>query len=510
MYKIKTKDTQETLEKTNVIVSTSTGVKDVISVKKPKSTSSQLKKSVLFNTKRRCISESVKNVESHVQTHNKKQATQTLNVSKDTTNVIQLCLWIIDSGRSKHMTGNLKLLRNFIEKFMEDNAKLDGDEFISMFSTPASGEVESSLRNLDPLNMHTFYQPLLFEHQWTKGHPLKQILRDPSKHAMTRSKLSTDAEMCTFALSISLVEPSNIKEAMAYHSWIEAIQEELHQFKRLQVWELVERPIGKNGYRQEEGIDFEESFVSVAHLEAYRMFLQYAAPKGFIVYQMDVKITFLNGLRKEKVYVSHPDGFVELEFPNHVYHLKKATESLDNNFHPDVRVSEMTLCWLLRETITKGKNGNQARGRAFVTGVAEAQRDPNIVMGTFFLDDHFAIVLFDSGADFSFISTEFLPSINVKHSSINPRYEIKIANGLKIETNKIVRGCRLELKGHIFIIGLIPFGHGSFDVIIGMDWLLNYKAKIVCYKKIAQIPLSNGEILEVHGERPKGKLKQFW
>ncbi|GKB71200.1 putative reverse transcriptase domain-containing protein [Tanacetum coccineum] len=326
---------------------------------------------------------------------------------------------------------------------------------------------------------------------------------------MTRSKLSTDAEMCTFALSISLVEPSNIKEAMAYHSWIEAIQEELHQFKRLQVWELVERPIGKNGYRQEEGIDFEESFVSVAHLEAYRMFLQYAAPKGFIVYQMDVKITFLNGLRKEKVYVSHPDGFVELEFPNHVYHLKKATESLDNNFHPDVRVSEMTLCWLLRETITKGKNGNQARGRAFVTGVAEAQRDPNIVMGTFFLDDHFAIVLFDSGADFSFISTEFLPSINVKHSSINPRYEIKIANGLKIETNKIVRGCRLELKGHIFIIGLIPFRHGSFDVIIGMDWLLNYKAKIVCYKKIAQIPLSNGEILEVHGERPKGKLKQF-
>ncbi|GKE37377.1 hypothetical protein Tco_1460782, partial [Tanacetum coccineum] len=93
-------------------------VKDVISVKRPKSTSSQLKKSVLFNTKRRCISESVKNVESHVQTHNKKQATQTLNVSKDMTNVIQLCLWIIDSGRSKHMTGNLKLLRNFIEKFM--------------------------------------------------------------------------------------------------------------------------------------------------------------------------------------------------------------------------------------------------------------------------------------------------------------------------------------------------------------------------------------------------------
>ncbi|GKC92026.1 hypothetical protein Tco_1157468 [Tanacetum coccineum] len=78
-----------------------------------------------------------------------------------------------------------------------------------------------------------------------------------------------------------------------------------------------------------------------------------------------------------------------------------------------------------------------------------------------------------------------------------------------LETNNIVRGCGLELECHTFIIDSIPFGHGSFDVIVGMDWLSNLRAKIVCFEKIVQIPLSNGEILEVYGERPKGNLKQL-
>nr|GEY86378.1 putative reverse transcriptase domain-containing protein [Tanacetum cinerariifolium] len=152
---------------------------------------------------------------------------------------------------------------------------------------------------------------------------------------------------------------------------------------------------------------------------------------------------------------------------------------------------------------------NRAQGRAFTLGVAEAPQDPDIVTGTFSLNDHFAIVLFDSGADYSFISTNFLPSIDMKPSVIKPKYEIKIASGVKVVTNMIVRGCRLELEGHTFIIDLIPFGHGSFDVIIGMDWLSKLRAKIVCFEKIVQIPLPNGDILEVHGERPKGNLKQL-
>nr|GEV70104.1 putative reverse transcriptase domain-containing protein [Tanacetum cinerariifolium] len=147
-----------------------------------------------------------------------------------------------------------------------------------------------------------------------------------------------------------------------------------------------------------------------------------------------------------------------------------------------------------------GNNRNRAQGRAFTLGVAEAPQDPNVVTGTFSLNDHFAIVLFDSGADYSFISTNFLPLIDIKPNVINPKYEIEIVSGVKVVTNMIVRGCRLELKGHTFTIDLIPFSHGSFYVIIGMDWLSKLRAKIVCFKKIVQVSLSTGDILEVHGE----------
>nr|GEX18436.1 hypothetical protein [Tanacetum cinerariifolium] len=140
-------------------------------------------------------------------------------------------------------------------------------------------------------------------------------------------------------------------------------------------------------------------------------------------------------------------------------------------------------------------NRNQAQGRAFALGVAEALQDPNVVTCTFSLNDHFVTVLFDSGADYNFISTNFVPLINMKPSVISPGYEIEIASGLKVVTNMIVQGCILELEGHTFIIDLISFSHGSFDMIVGMDWLLKLRAKIVCFEKIVQILLSNGENL---------------
>ncbi|GJT62926.1 putative reverse transcriptase domain-containing protein [Tanacetum coccineum] len=118
-------------------------------------------------------------------------------------------------------------------------------------------------------------------------------------------------------------------------------------------------------------------------------------------------------------------------------------------------------------------------------------------------------VLFDSGADYSFISTKFLPLINMKPSVISPGNEIEISSDVKVETNKIIRGGNLRLEGHTFIIDLIPFGYGSLDVVVGMDWLSKLRAKIVCYEKIVQIPLSNRDILEVHEEHPRGNLKQL-
>ncbi|GJX83295.1 putative reverse transcriptase domain-containing protein [Tanacetum coccineum] len=97
----------------------------------------------------------------------------------------------------------------------------------------------------------------------------------------------------------------------------------------------------------------------------------------------------------------------------------------------------------------------------------------------------------------------------MKPSVISFSYEIEIASGVIVETNNIIRGCRLKLEGHTFIIDLIPFGYGSFDVVVGMDWLSKLRVKIVCYEKIVQIPfITNGIFLEVH-ERPKGNLKQL-
>nr|GEX38988.1 hypothetical protein [Tanacetum cinerariifolium] len=140
----------------------------------------------------------------------------------------------------------------------------------------------------------------------------------------TRRELATDPKMCMFALTVSTTEPKNIKEAMADYAWINAMQEELHQFNRLQVWELVDKPFGKH----EEFIDFEESFALVARLEAVRIFVAYDAHKSFPIYQMDVKTEFVNGTLKEEVYVAQPEGFVNPDHPEKVYRLRKALYGL--------------------------------------------------------------------------------------------------------------------------------------------------------------------------------------
>nr|GEU54837.1 hypothetical protein [Tanacetum cinerariifolium] len=207
-----------------------------------------------------------------------------------------------------------------------DNAHVDDNEFYNVFSTPVHEEAVSSSRYVDPSSMHTFYQPHEFKHQWTKDHPLSQVHGNPSKRVQTRRKLAIDPEMCMFALIVSIAKLKNIKEVMADSAWIEAMQEELHQFDKPQVWELVDKPFGKTviklkwiwennknedqiiirnkaglvakGYAQEEGIDFEESFAPVARLEA------------------------------EEVYVAQLDRFIDPDHPEKVYHLRKALYGL--------------------------------------------------------------------------------------------------------------------------------------------------------------------------------------
>ncbi|KAJ9540987.1 hypothetical protein OSB04_027493 [Centaurea solstitialis] len=197
------------------------------------------------------------------------------------------------------------------------------------------------------------YRPLPHTTKWTRDHPLNQIIGDPNAPVQTRSATANE---CLFAAFLSNVEPLKVADALADPDWFMAMQEEINQFVRLKVWRLVPRPEAKSiidtkwffknkkdednivvrnkarlvakGYRQQKGIDYNETFAPVARIEAIRMFLAYAAHKDFTVYQMDVKTTFLNGVLKEEVYVSQPEGFVDQDHPDHVYILDKALYGL--------------------------------------------------------------------------------------------------------------------------------------------------------------------------------------
>nr|GFB24468.1 hypothetical protein [Tanacetum cinerariifolium] len=167
------------------------------------------------------------------------------------------------------------------------SAMIDGNTFVNPFANSSTSvAASSSHQNVDPSNMHTFYQPYPHEFQRTKDHPLEKVIGEPSRPVLIRNQLRSDGDMCMYALTVSSMEPKNIKEAMTDPAWIDSINKS----------RLVVR-----GYRQEEGIDFEESFTPVARMEAIRIFLAYAAHKSFTIFQMDVKTAFLHSLLKEDV-----------------------------------------------------------------------------------------------------------------------------------------------------------------------------------------------------------------
>ncbi|GJT11316.1 putative reverse transcriptase domain-containing protein [Tanacetum coccineum] len=148
-----------------------------------------------------------------------------------------------------------------------------------------------------------------------------------------------------------------------------------------------------------------------------------------------------------------------------------------------------------------------ARGKALMLGAEEARQDLNIMTGMFTLNDHYATTLFDFGANYSLVSTTFIPLHRA--SDLGFSYEIEIASGQLVEIDKVIRGCKLEIEGHMFGINLIPFGSGSFDVIIGMDWLSDHKAEIICHEKVVRIPLLDEKVLRVLGEKLKEKVTQL-
>ncbi|GJX26918.1 putative ribonuclease H-like domain-containing protein [Tanacetum coccineum] len=206
---------------------------------------------------------------------------------------------------------------------MKDNpfAPIDNDHFINVFAPEPRSEASSS-GDLSSTESPYVSQTLHHLRKWSKDHPLDNIIGNPSRPVSTRKQLATDALWCLYNSVLSKVEPKNFKSAITEDCWFQAMQDEIHEFDRLQVWELVPPPdcvmiialkwiykvkldeygdVLKNkarlvakGYRQEEGIDFEESFPPVTRIEAIRIFIANAASKNMTIYQMNVKTTFLN------------------------------------------------------------------------------------------------------------------------------------------------------------------------------------------------------------------------
>nr|GEU85668.1 hypothetical protein [Tanacetum cinerariifolium] len=248
---------------------------------------------------------------------------------------------------------NLNLLRKLQkEKFGNQLASVDlpAPEVIALIAEVVAPEPAAS-------TFHLLQQLLTkMHHLLTKDHPLENIIGELKRPVSTRLQLHEQALFCYYDAFLSSVEPKTYKEALTQSCWIKAIQEELNEFERLKVWKVVARPtkvmfitlkwiykvkldklggILKNKarlvahvYRQEEGIDFEESFSLVERLDAIRIFLTFVAHMNMIVYQMDVKMAFLNGILREEVYVSQPEGFVDKDNPNHEYKLKKTLYGL--------------------------------------------------------------------------------------------------------------------------------------------------------------------------------------
>ncbi|GJV44628.1 retrovirus-related pol polyprotein from transposon TNT 1-94 [Tanacetum coccineum] len=236
---------------------------------------------------------------------------QTLNISADTLNLSAGIIFKCTQMIKRTSMGSV-----------DNTSGLDAPST----SIPSLQEHEQSsiISQGSSSNVRQLHTPFEHRGRWTKDHPIANVIGDPSRSVSIRKQLKTDAMWCYFGAFLTLVEPKNFKQAMTKPSWIDAMQEEIYEFERLKVWELV--PCLDNV--QEECIDFEESFAPVARIEAICIFVANAAHKNMKIYQMDVKMTFLNGEIKEVVYVSQPEGFVDQDNPSHVYKLKKALYGL--------------------------------------------------------------------------------------------------------------------------------------------------------------------------------------
>ncbi|GJV53978.1 retrovirus-related pol polyprotein from transposon TNT 1-94 [Tanacetum coccineum] len=204
--------------------------------------------------------------------------------------------------------------------------------------------------------VHPDHQVSKHNSKWTKDHPLENIIGELDRPVSTRLQLHEQALFCYYDAFLTSVKPKNYKDALTQACWIEAMQEELHEFEHLEVWELVPPPdkafiITLKWIYKVKLDELGESFTPVARLEAIWIFLAFAAFMNMVVYQMDVKTAFLNGNLREEVYVSQQDGFVDPDKPKYVYKLKKSLYRLKQAQHAWY---DMLSSFLISQDFSKG------------------------------------------------------------------------------------------------------------------------------------------------------------
>ncbi|GKB82844.1 retrovirus-related pol polyprotein from transposon TNT 1-94 [Tanacetum coccineum] len=259
---------------------------------------------------------------------------------------------VSDSGAPRHMTGDRARLINFVEKFI-GTVRFGNDEYAAIVgyadTAPTPTNSSSQATNLPNTSQDV---DELETQQHVQHQPAKiadNVPNDMLNENM--NQLRSDGDMCMYALTVSTMEPKNVKEAMTDPALIESMQEELLQFKRLDVWVLVPPPDNIKPLTLK--WLFKKSMMKKTRMEAIRIFLAYAAHKLFIVFQMDVKTAFLHGTLKEVVYMCQPEGFIDADHPSHVYKLNKALYGLKQA--PKAWYDEL-LTFLLQESLLQRHN----------------------------------------------------------------------------------------------------------------------------------------------------------
>nr|KAJ0204523.1 hypothetical protein LSAT_V11C500235470 [Lactuca sativa] len=271
---------------------------------------------------------------------------------------------------------------------LADNS-LDADETLEAEDSPETDNVSVSI---SPESAS------VIEH---RDHPVNRIIGNIHDGVRTRSSILNN--FCMYVNFVSMILPDKVHTALQDADWIKAMQEELNEFKRHNVWTLVPRPSGKSitgtrwvyrnkvdkdgiitrnkarlvaqGFTQIESIDYGETFAPVARIEAIRLFLAYASYMNFIVYQMDVKTAFLHGVLEEEVFLNQPPGFVDKDHPDYVYRLDKAVYGL----------KQAPRAWY--ETLTSYLLENGYRRGAIDNTLFIKNKGSNMVLVQIYVDD---------------------------------------------------------------------------------------------------------------------------